>query len=197
MTSSHAPDETYNPETEASEAREAAQAVHGRVERLSVERIDRRPRLVQGTGQAQTHPPQPHQAPRPMRAEGFSSDDRELQQESLSPMDQIRRDLAQERAAPTAPVAQAPQAKPPRPRLDPKNLRPEEELARQAAILGTLEAASAILSARLLLFVAVAIAAVLAFQVHDLFSAGVFGAWIGVVMPIVALIDWISRRRPT
>jgi hypothetical protein len=91
-------------------------------------------------------------------------------------------------------MALAPQQ---RPKLDPKRLSPEQELARQAAILGTLEAAAAIFSARILLFCAVAIGAVLAFAVRDYFSAATFGAWVGLVIPILVYLDITARRRPS
>lgn len=157
-----------------------------RVQRLSVEPVVRVPRA------ARTQPPllDPNQpSPRPMRAQDFHSADRDWDRPWPSP----------QRTEPflnEPPPQPAPQKRPPFPKLDPKHLTPEQELARQAGILGAMEAASAILAARLLLFVVIAIAAVLAFNVKEVFSAGVFGAWIGVVL-IAAVIDWNSRRRPS
>lgn len=182
MTSSPAPDERYPLEPAQLEPPQQSQ---GRVQRLSVEPVvPLRPsqRPSQPQSRANT-------APRPLRAQDFSSDERDWDRSWPSQTGETEPEPPTASAQPTPP-------RPARPKLDPKHLTPEQELARQAAILGTLEAASAILASRLLLFVSITIGAVLAFQVRDNYSAGVLGAWLGVVLPIVALIDYFGRKRP-
>ena len=177
MTSSAEPAESYPLEPAAPPGQGQSQ---GRVQRLSVEPVVRLPRSPQ-------HPPQAQSQPMgPMRAQDYSSGEREWDRPLPSqPMPQ-----------PQAPILTA-QPVQPKPRLDPKRLSPEEELARQAAVLGTLEAVSAILSARLLIFCAVAIGAALAFTVHDWLSAGVFGAWVSLTIPLLVYLDITARRRPS
>ena len=92
----------------------------------------------------------------------------------------------------TSPVA-APQ---PQPKLDTRKMTPEQAIQAQIAMLGTLNAIGMILGLRLLLFIAVGIAAALAFMVHDNYSAGVFAAWTLVVLPLLCALDFFGRKPP-
>lgn len=174
MTSSAEPAESYPLEPAAQ------QPSQGRVQRLSVEPVVRLPRTPQPPPQASSRPVGP------MRAQDYSSGEREWD-----------RPLPSQQMPQSQPPISTAQPAQPKPRLDPKRLSSEEELARQAAVLGTLEAVSAILSARLLIFCAVAIGAVLAFAVRDWFSAATFGAWVMLVIPILVYLDITARRRPS
>lgn len=85
---------------------------------------------------------------------------------------------------------------PPPPKLDPKRLTPEQAIQAQLATLAVLQAIGLILGTRLLLFIAVGIGAALAFFVKDAFSAGVFAAWVGVVLPLLVALDYFGRKNP-
>lgn len=84
----------------------------------------------------------------------------------------------------------------PPPKLDTRKMTPEQAIQAQIAMLGTLNAIGMILGLRLLLFIAVGIAAALAFMVHDNYSAGVFAAWTLVVLPLLCALDFFGRKPP-
>jgi hypothetical protein len=160
------------------------------VRRLSVEPVVRRFHATTQTPSGRMASNLPPPKPLPMRAQDFDSDARAW--DRPSPFQNLKE--APEPQEPASPPSSSKTART-RPRIDPGALTPEQDLARQAALIGTMQAIGTVLGTRLLLFIAVGIDAALAFAMTDWFGAGAFAAWTAVVLPVVAALDYFGRTR--